>query len=664
MSQNSLKIKKSLVLKPIARPTTPENGEIYYDQTLNTFFRYQNGVWQQIGSGSGGVGINYLPFGGDFDAGITGWSAFNTTFSSDVPTTITMGSTKVAVSLESAAPLAGSGSLKFAVTTFSGSAGHGMITDEMEIFDADLSRIFQASFDYWIKTNPGNFDLSGASTSTFEMWVYNVGLASWYQPVGYRDALKSWSPDSMSVNFQSDYQNTSNKNKYRFAMIIKNAPTGNGDMLIDNAFFGRAFETSSEGFIGFAAYDTGNKTALANTPFAWDAVLFDSNGTFNLGAGLYTFPESGYYLLTYNTLMTAAGDQYFHTSAGDFSGASHTASMNYVGGSTALSFFKAGDTMDFRFNTNNTVVAAGFSRLSAMKIDGIIGSSGANGGVVAFRATQNSNQSIPDSVATTIIWNNLIYDTNGAYNSGTGVWTCPEAGKYAIDVGTFSDIVAWSTNQVWEQQLFINGSLYSVLGETRAQSSTTVNFSGSGSDTVDLIAGDTVELRILQNRGAATTVLASAVNNHISITKISSSAVTSNTRQVLTASAALSTNQAWPTNTHTIVLLDTLLYDTGGLFSVGSNGFIIKESGYYRVSGTLDLDNGTGVRAVFIAKNGTPGPVVSAQVGIFGSGFSNANNYYREMFLNAGDLIQADAYQDAGTGATIIAGSTMTVTKM
>lgn len=663
MSKFSHKIKKSLVLRPTTRPTTPENGEMYYDQTLNTFFRYQNGVWQQIGSGSGGVGINYLPFGGDFDAGVGGWNAFNTTFTSGVPTTITMGSSKVAVSSETAAPLSGTGSLKFAVTTFSGSAGHGMITDEMEIGDADLARIFQASFDYWIKTNPQNFDLSGTTSSTFEMWVYNVGLASWYQPVGFRDALKSWSPDSMSVSFQSDISNLANKNKYQFAMIIKNAPTGNGDMLIDNAFFGRAFQTSADGFIGFQAYATTNHGAVANTPFAWDGSLFDSNASFNPAAGQYTFPETGYYLIGYNALIGANGDLYMHTSSGDFSGASHTAAMNLVGGGDALVFFKAGDTMDLRPNTNNTLFSGGFSRLFAMKVGGGEASVGGEGAVI--RAAQDTGQSVPDSTSTILIWNQVTQNDFTMYNPSTGQTTIKVPGRYKIDSIIITDVLAWPAAGVIQLQAFLNGGLYSVLGEDRTDSASSRNLSANGTDVMDLKAGDVVDVRLFAGRsGSGASLVAGGTANHFSLVRVNVNSPSGAGQAIKTASAALSTNQAWPTNTHTIVALDTALYDTAGLLNLGSNGFTIKESGFYRVSGTLDLDNGTGVRAVFIVKNGTPGPVVAAQVGIFGSGFSNAVNYYKEMYLNAGDLIQADAYQDAGTGATIIAGCTMTVTKM
>lgn len=55
MSKNSFKVDKSLTLKPqVSAPSNPENGDLYYDSTLNKFRKYENGAWSDI-SGSGDV---------------------------------------------------------------------------------------------------------------------------------------------------------------------------------------------------------------------------------------------------------------------------------------------------------------------------------------------------------------------------------------------------------------------------------------------------------------------------------------------------------------------------------------------------------------------------------------------------------------------------------
>lgn len=60
MSANHFKIDRGIDLTPqAAAPANPTNGAIYYDSTLGKFRKYENNMWQDLGSG-GGTGINYV----------------------------------------------------------------------------------------------------------------------------------------------------------------------------------------------------------------------------------------------------------------------------------------------------------------------------------------------------------------------------------------------------------------------------------------------------------------------------------------------------------------------------------------------------------------------------------------------------------------------------
>ena len=193
-----------------------------------------------LGSGGGAGGVkNYFPNQGKFNSTIASVSAFNTTFSGGIPTTITPGSTKVAVALETTAPLSGAGSLKFSITTAASSTGHGFISTAMTIDDADLARGFLAQFDYFISSGLANLDISGTETATLQAWVYNVGLAKWYQLKNF-NGITSGTYDTLITSFSSELDKTSNANQYRFALIVANDPTGTADILIDSFYFGRS----------------------------------------------------------------------------------------------------------------------------------------------------------------------------------------------------------------------------------------------------------------------------------------------------------------------------------------------------------------------------------------------------------------------------------------
>jgi hypothetical protein len=53
MSKKSFKVDKSLVLRPQTEPIGPQDGELYYDQSLDKFRKHERGQWRDLGSGTG-----------------------------------------------------------------------------------------------------------------------------------------------------------------------------------------------------------------------------------------------------------------------------------------------------------------------------------------------------------------------------------------------------------------------------------------------------------------------------------------------------------------------------------------------------------------------------------------------------------------------------------
>ena len=115
----------------------------------------------------------------------------------------------------------------------------------------------------------------------------------------------------------------------------------------------------------------------------------------------------------------------------------------------------------------------------------------------AVRAT--SAQIIPHNVATTLIFNNEILDTNNGYNPTTGEFTVPVAGRYLVQSGIFVDAQC----TVLSLGLYINGVEPFRLGDLRAP--TDAYFLVSGSYTVPCVVGDVITVRLTQNNTSSAT---------------------------------------------------------------------------------------------------------------------------------------------------------------
>ena len=105
----------------------------------------------------------------------------------------------------------------------------------------------------------------------------------------------------------------------------------------------------------------------------------------------------------------------------------------------------------------------------------------------AFSTTLTTNQSLTTSTYTKVIFDTGIYDTDNAYDTSTGRFTCPsgKAGKYF-----FTATISMSTNYGYVQvDFYKNGSsIYRGTAVRNDTSATNVNA------TIDLSASDYVEV--------------------------------------------------------------------------------------------------------------------------------------------------------------------------
>lgn len=143
-------------------------------------------------------------------------------------------------------------------------------------------------------------------------------------------------------------------------------------------------------------------------------------------------------------------------------------------------------------------------------------------GTVAARGVSTSGQSIPNTGDNTILYDAVkTYDTHGALNAATGTFTAPESGYYQA---SWSCLFSFTANlgQVIATTLYKNGVTFAYGAYNTMDRAVAIDAGSTGSCGVYLSKGDTVQVRVFNNRaGGATSLTANATHNYFSIHKTS-----------------------------------------------------------------------------------------------------------------------------------------------
>jgi hypothetical protein len=177
-------------------------------------------------------------------------------------------------------------------------------------------------------------------------------------------------------------------------------------------------------------------------------------------------------------------------------------------------------TREFKFN-DATTQASGYIVINASKNPAL---TGFGTDEVNCRATCTSGQSFGNGSTATIIYNNRIFDTHGAFNTSTGVYTVPVAGTYLVTINThWAASTAWSNAEVTTSSIRQNGvEVANILlypWATQA-SSVTVQAGGPLTILVRCAKGDTIDAQAVQASGGSLALNTNAAVNYISIALI------------------------------------------------------------------------------------------------------------------------------------------------
>jgi len=142
---------------------------------------------------------------------------------------------------------------------------------------------------------------------------------------------------------------------------------------------------------------------------------------------------------------------------------------------------------------------------------------------VAARYTTDAGQSIPNESMTIIDFGNQTFDTHGAVTTGSAwKYTCPtgQDGYHHIDfMLMFTSTAAWALGERAQANLYKGGVSYSTLIKYVSESTTTRNVTLVASDTIYLVSGEYIDIRVVQNSGSALALHNDGGYNHVSISK-------------------------------------------------------------------------------------------------------------------------------------------------
>lgn len=258
-------------------------------------------------------------------------------------------------------------------------------------------------------------------------------------------------------------------------------------------------------------------------PFA--TVAFDTSGSWS--SPTYTCPVSGIYRVYSSVTINSTGANaafyngyiYQNGSSVLVNSKIHPASTAFADNISVGGLLKcsAGDTINIYVSQNGTSSATldGSLADNYISIERLTGPSAiAATESVSARYSSTSGQSISNNSVTIVQFGTKDWDDHGIFSTSSNQATANIAGKFQVCAGAWISGSATGTRELY---IYKNGSLHTVL-YSAAGNATGYELANCGD--ANVLAGDTLDIRIFQNSGGALTLATGAGYNWMTIKRV------------------------------------------------------------------------------------------------------------------------------------------------
>lgn len=450
------------------------------------------------------------------------------------------------------------------------------------------AKVLQIEVDYIV--NSGTFVAGSSSADSDVIWyLYDITNSTLIEPSSIKVLSSS---STLSDKFRSTFQTSATGTSYRLIAHVATTSAAAYELKVEASVSPSVYVYGTP-ITDWASYTTGCTGAwVTNTTYSCKKRRVGDNYEYNIKLATSGAPTATALLINIpdtvdtakinSTLSYASALE--NSSIAYDSGNGYPVKVSYYS-TTQVAVtnnaspqalvahnvpftFGAGDEINIRFS----LPIVGLSSSVQM-------SDSADTRLMTARYKTAAGQSIPNSTFTIVDFGTKDFDTHGLVTTGAS-WKFTAISSGYFRIGTHIRVSTALNAVNFAARIYKNGAAGPAIADTSTDNSASGRGDITGSTIVELVAGDYVDIRVVQNSGGAVTLLSDADYVYIDIEKLSGPSA---------IAASESVNLSYSSNTSgsigtsaTLQSFTTKVYDSHGAWS--GSVFTAPIAGKYRIS--------------------------------------------------------------------------------